>query len=222
LCHRNEREKPLAELSKFQRSVFDVLEIIKTASQLKYTNAAAVYIERLISNPDEDFIRLIGKQIYDGNLTKQAVESLVNPINAAFRKIIRDQIQERLNVALSEPSTSSAVAPAPASPPPVDQGTSSEIETTEEEIAAYRIIQAIASEIAPPERITLRDSKSYCAILFDDNNRKPVCRLYFNAKSVKYIGIFDDNKQESRINISQLTDIFRNKTEILKAVQSYL
>ncbi|ARC89914.1 hypothetical protein B5V46_15530 [Rhodovulum sp. MB263] len=34
----------------------------------------------------------------------------------------------------------------------------------------------ITARIAPIERITIRDAKSYCAILMDDNNRRPICR----------------------------------------------
>ena len=41
-----------------------------------------------------------------------------------------------------------------------------------------------------PSRIFMRAAKSYCAILVDDNNRKTLCRLYFNGKK-KFIGIFD-------------------------------
>lgn len=41
----------------------------------------------------------------------------------------------------------------------------------------------------------MRDSKSYCAILLDNNNRKPVCRLWFN-RSQYYLGLFDEQKNE--------------------------
>lgn len=208
----------LKELSKFHREVFDVQNIVKTASQLKYTNAAAAYIEILMTDPDEDFVRLVGKQIYDGNLTKSAVELLRSPINAAFKKVIREQIQERLNAALSEPATAAIPQNSEISEPIDDNG----IVTTEEEINAYRIVQAIASEVAPPERIAIRDAKSYCGILFDDNNRKPVCRLYFNGKSVKYIGVFNSDKKESRYSIENITDIFTYRDEIVNVVKNYI
>jgi hypothetical protein len=207
----------IKELQKFQRDAFNVADIVRTASQLKYTNAAAHYIENLIQNPDEDFIRLVGKQIYDGNLTKTAIEQLAQPVVAAFKKVIRDQIQERLNVALNEPTTTSA---APNAPKPVEPE-ASDIVTAEEELSAFRTIQAIASEVSEPSSITIRDAKSYCGILFDDNNRKPICRLYFNAKSVKYIGIFDSDKKETRHTINSVTDIFKHREAVLEAVKSY-
>lgn len=55
----------------------------------------------------------------------------------------------------------------------------SDIITTEEEIEGFYIVRAIVSEIVNPDRITMRDRKSYCGILFDDNKNYTVCRLYF-------------------------------------------
>ena len=48
------------------------------------------------------------------------------------------------------------------------------IETTTEELEGFQIIRAIGAELVDPERIAIRDAKSYCAILLDDNNRRPM------------------------------------------------
>ncbi|HAS9374154.1 TPA: restriction endonuclease, partial [Enterobacter hormaechei] len=64
-------------------------------------------------------------------------------------------------------------------------------------------------------RITHRDTKSYCGILVDDNNRKPLCRLHFN-RTQKYIGLFDLEKNETRHPISTVDDIY-SFADILKA-----
>ncbi|CAA7612508.1 hypothetical protein [Magnetospirillum sp. SS-4] len=53
----------------------------------------------------------------------------------------------------------------------------------------------------------MRDAKSYCAILLDDNNRRPICRLHLN-RGVKYLGLFDADKNEERVRIESLDDIF--------------
>lgn len=214
----------LNELAKFQRDHFNVEGIVETASQLKYSNAAAAYIESLLEKPDEEFIRLVGKQIYDGNITKSVVDMLCQPISFAFKKVIRDQIQQRLDVALGEPPVAATSSAATSEGEKANKAPSSDdgIVTTDEEISGYRIVQAIASEVADPSRVIMRDAKSYCSILFDDNNRKPICRLYFNAKSVKYVGIFDQEKNETRQQIEAPTDIFRHKSEVLAAVKGYL
>jgi len=44
-------------------------------------------------------------------------------------------------------------------------------------------------------------------VLLDNNNRRALCRLWFNRKQ-KYIGLFDDDKSEQRKPIENLQDIY--------------
>jgi hypothetical protein len=48
---------------------------------------------------------------------------------------------------------------------------SDDITTTAEEMEAFHIVRAILHELIDPKRVVMRDAKSYCAILFDDNNQ---------------------------------------------------
>ena len=61
------------------------------------------------------------------------------------------------------------------------------IVTTQEEIDSFLIVKAILRQSVDITRVAYRDTQSYFGILLDDNNRKPICRMYFNAKSTKYI-----------------------------------
>src|SRR3546814_6517260 len=61
-----------------------------------------------------------------------------------------------------------------------------EPETTEEEIEGFNIIRAILREDVDVRRIVMRDAKTYCAVLLDDNNRKPIARLHFNGRSEEH------------------------------------
>lgn len=56
-------------------------------------------------------------------------------------------------------------------------------------------------------------------ILLDDNNRKPICRLWFNSKQ-KYISLFD-NKNETKVAISKLADIYQYSEQLTATLQSY-
>jgi hypothetical protein len=67
--------------------------------------------------------------------------------------------------------------------------------TTADEISGFHIIQAIASRLVSPNRIVMRDAKSYCAILLDDNNRKTIARLHFNGLTAKYLGLFSGKER---------------------------
>ena len=79
--------------------------------------------------------------------------------------------------------------------------------------------RAIAREAIAANRIHMRDSKSYCAILIDNNNRKPLVRLHFN-RAVKYIGIFD-GKTETRHRIESLDHIYDHSERIRATAKAY-
>ena len=197
-------EDDVRELAKFHRERFNIDVILRTAAALKYTTSAASYLKEQLADPSDDFVRLVGKQIYDGNLTKSVIEQLREPVRSAFENVIREKIQEKLTAAFADSSEQEEV-PETSDEPVADDG----IMTTDEEIEAFYIVRSIVSKAVPSDRVFMRDAKSYCSIIFDDNNRKPICRLHFNSKSVKYIGIFDDEKKETRHEIERPADIAR-------------
>ena len=95
-----------------------------------------------------------------------------------------------------------------------------EIETTLEELEGYQIVKAIACGEVKPQRIPQRDAKSYFAVLLDDNNRKPIARLHFNAKQ-KYLGLLDEDKAETRHAIESTDEIYQHADAIRDAVRRY-
>lgn len=70
------------------------------------------------------------------------------------------------------------------------------------------------------DRITYRDAQSYFAIFCDDNNRKPICRLYFNTSN-KQIGIFDKEKKEFKFKIKSLDDIYELQQNLIGSIERY-
>jgi hypothetical protein len=76
--------------------------------------------------------------------------------------------------------------------------------------------------VVKPGRISVRAAASYCAILFDDNNRKPICRLRFNNENRLVIGLFNESKEEERVPITSLDQIFDFDDRLKACVGSYL
>jgi len=70
------------------------------------------------------------------------------------------------------------------------------------------------------ERIVPRDTKSYFGILLDDNNRKPICRLHLNGGK-KYIGLFDEEKNETRYPIETIDAIYQFEEALLESLSFY-
>ena len=213
-------EHDVDELKKFAKSAFSLEDILTTASSLKYTNAIKKVLEEETESPSDAFVRLFASQIYDGRLTQQVMEEFSIIVKQGWKQFLADKINSRLKSALNVSEISSnrkddLDALEENSPDKADNG----IVTTEEEIDAFHIVKAILREEIDVKRIVMRDTKSYCGILLDNNNRKPICRLHFNS-SKKYIGIFS-NKNEERIPIDVIDDVFIHADKIKGILEEY-
>ncbi|MBY6122832.1 type I restriction endonuclease [Mameliella alba] len=217
----NYDKEQVDELARFQKLNFAIDEIVEAASNLKYTRAAANYLRRQLDDPDDDFIRIVGKQIHEGSITKNVAEQLRPAIQAALDEVIRDRIQDKLSITFSG-EKKTAPEPEPETAPSSTGSTGDEIETTEDEVAGHLIVRAIAARHVPVERINIRDAKSYCAILMDDNNRKPICRLYFNSATTRHVGIFDAAKNETKHKVSGPEDLYRFAEDLEAVIKAYL
>ncbi|MEU0508429.1 hypothetical protein [Amycolatopsis sp. NPDC006125] len=92
--------------------------------------------------------------------------------------------------------------------------------TTEDELDGYRIVRAVVCGEVAAARVVGRDTKTCFGVLLD-NNRKPVARLWFN-RSQKYLGVFDENKVETRIPIESSEDIYQHADHLRTTVRRYL
>lgn len=200
----------IVELKKFTKSEFDVDGILQTAERLKYTSAIKREISRLMENPPDDFVKLVAADLYQGHFTTRVKEKFAPMVKSAFRDVIRESVQSRLSSALADTTDAE---------PEDDAAPSSEIVTTEEEKEGFMIVRAIVREVMKPSRVTMRDQKSYCGVLIDDNNRKPLARLHFN-RSVKYIGLFDGEGEE-RVKIETLDDIYDHAQRLKDTANVY-
>lgn len=91
--------------------------------------------------------------------------------------------------------------------------------TTAEEMEAFYIIRTILCSKVNVSRIVLRDNQSYCGVLLDDNNRKPICRLHFNGKK-KQVSFFDNSKEE-RVNIDENNQLYEHTSRFIKMIEVY-
>lgn len=205
-------DNDLKELEKFHKDNFSIDNIRAAASTLKYLRSAMNYIEAQWTNPDEEFVKLVAKDFYESNVTGKVVESMKPIVKRAFDDLFRQRVRQRFDSAFEDSGDETI---------PVFDGTEDKVDTTEEELQGFMIVRAIAAEVAPIARIAARDAQTYFAILFDDNNRKPIARLHFNGKS-KFITVFDAEKNSTRIDILAVEDIFRAREPIRAVVQSYV
>ncbi|MBN2562652.1 MAG: type I restriction enzyme HsdR N-terminal domain-containing protein [Phycisphaerae bacterium] len=216
-------ERTIDELKKFTKSSFDLESIISTASELKYTDGIKRVLYEEWVNPSEEFVRLFVGRVYSGRFTQAIKDQFTQIAKRALHEFINGRVNERLKSALE---TSEGSARGPDTTTESDDGADNEAEarskivTTEEEIEGYYVVKAILSASIDPRRVFMRDTRNYCGILLDDTNRKPICRLWFNGPE-KYLGLFDENKAETRELISDVNDLYRYSDALRKTVENY-
>ena len=179
------RESDVEELKRFTQSAYDLNDILTTASELKYTREIQRLLADQLQKPEDEFVRFFASKVYPGRMTQTIREQFTQATQRAFRQFINDQINERLKTALGADAQVNTmehvVLPSSASPTPLVEPATAPIVTTTEELEGFYTIRALLYSTVNPRRIVMRDVQSYCGILLDDNNRKPICRLYFNS-----------------------------------------
>ena len=202
----------ILELSKFEKSSFDVERILANAERLKYISAVKQVISSEFEEPSDEIVRIIAGKVHEGRITAHVRDQVGSAIKSAYKDVLRDAVQQRLSSALKKTSE-------------IDENVEEEqadtggVVTTQDEVEGMMIIRAIVCEVIDPTRVTLRDSKSYCAILIDDNNRKPLCRLHFDRKQWQ-LSLFDSD-EEVRVDVSGLSDIYKHSKRLRTTAQKY-
>lgn len=216
-------ETLIPELQKLSKDSFDLDSIINSAEELKYIGALKREISAQFRDPSDEWIKFFTARVYEGAFTQKVRQQFTALVNKAAHQFLLERVNDRLKTALGvsavsreddlESTTSDEVVEA-------DLDRDTEIETTLEELEGYQIVKAIGCGEVKPQRIAHRDSKTYFAVLLDDNNRKPVARLHFNGKQ-KYLGLLDEAKVETRHPIADLDEIYSHADAIREAVRRY-
>lgn len=211
------KDQEVDELKKFAKSAFDLDTILTTANDLKYTRSIQNLLADWMANPSEDFVRLVSSDLLVGRRFTPAIRDQFTAITKrAFKQLIGDRINDRLKVAMT-PDVAT-----PAIPDVIEQNDieSNELVTTSVEIEGFHVLKAILREVVSPRRVFMRDAQSYCAILLDDNNRKPLCRLRFNNPSRLVVGLFD-GKEEDKILIADVDDLYSYADRLKATAAAY-
>lgn len=195
------KKSDIRTLSNFTKGSFNIDTIVAEAGNLKMQSLVAKELEKEFAEPSEEFIRLIANRIHDGRVTASIKDSFKSLIVASINGMIREKVNDRLTSALQGSDDGEDDAP----PATLD---SDGVITTQDEIDGFNIIRAIGSRAVEPSRIVMRDAKSYCAVLLDDNNRKTIARLHFNSPTARYLGTFS-GKDETRHSVEGPVDLYK-------------
>ncbi len=226
----------VARLKQFSRDIFDSHNIRTDATEMRTLKAVKSELLAELDSPSSEFVRTIASRVQPNqNVTAAIREKFSELIKKVNQQILQEKAQELLSNASNSSNPASWTQAAPLDSgedvKQTDEGdeademdaqvTERSIVTTVEEKEAFRIIQTIASEVTDPENIFMRDSLSYCGILFTDNNRKTIARLRLDKKKKPTISILL-NGEETRYPVTKLTDILKVKEQLIQAIKGQM
>jgi predicted type IV restriction endonuclease len=187
------------ELKKLTKQNFNIDQIVATAGELKYTRQIKKHIAKQLESPSDEFVKLLASNVFAGVLTPARREYFAGIIMRAFNQLVNERINDRLKSVM----TNGAVVAEPEQETEKLPTREELLQTTAEELEGFYIVKSLLRDLVDPKRIIHRDTQSYMGILLDDNNRKPLARLHFN-RNQKYLGVFDEQRNEQRIPIQNL------------------
>lgn len=207
------KDNQIEKLKEFHKSYFNVENINNSASELKFMNEIRSMIVRDLSEPSDEFVRYYAKTVYPSMVTAKVMEQFKGLVKKSYSLYLNDAVNDRLNHALASTEAEQIETPTPSVEP------IAKIVTNAEEMEAFYIIRAILCSKVPVTRLAHRDGQTYFSVLLDDNNRKPIARLYLDGKK-KSIVMFNNEKEE-RQELSSLNDIYQLSDKLLATLQRY-
>lgn len=213
------KERDVEELKKFAKALFDLDTILTTANDLKYTRAIQNRLSEWMGSPSEEFVRMVSSELLGSKRFTPAIKDQFTLITKrAFEQLVGERINERLKGAMTPESVPVAESASPVTP--AESVSEPKISTSADEIEGFHAVRGILRGLVSAKRIVMRDAQSYCAILLDDNNRKPICRLRFNNAQKLRLGVFNEKKEEVLMALESVDDIFNYADELKTTLAS--
>lgn len=220
------KEPMVAELKKFSKDNFNESDVFDAASELKYTNEIKNIFATELDAPTDEMVRLFLQSVYSGVKTQTVVERFRPIVKRALNQFITELMNDKIKTALNasdNPSAAAAVSATPAEeanePEPAPRA--SRIVTTEDELEAYFLIKNMLKDVVPYTDITYKDNETYMAILYRNNTRKWICRLYL-TDTQKSFSLPDADKKPVTYHIENIYDIEQYKDQFVEALNHYM
>ncbi|WP_394899528.1 type I restriction endonuclease [Clostridium paraputrificum] len=206
-------------LTNFQRDSLDVNSILSSAEELKYSNLIKDFFKQQLNNTSEDFTNYILGQVYEGRKTAAVVEKFMPIVKKSFNQFMNETLSTKFAETLNNKnSIQSEIALSDETPSESD--IVNKINTTSEELEGYAIIKSILRADINPDDINYKDTETYFGILYQNNTRKWICRLYLGTK--KSIVFPTVDKGQERIYIDSLNDLYQYEDKFKNIIQKFI
>jgi hypothetical protein len=210
----NLNEDHIAQIELFHKSKFDAEGLSSTAGQLKYLNSLKVELAKELKNPSEELVKLLIPRVSERRATTSFIAEITPLVKRAVTQTINEIIKNTFTNAMKDEEEKKEI----------EEDNNNEVEddgivTSQEEINGFMLVRVAIKNDVDLKRVIGRDTKSYFGVILDDNNRKPICKLWFN-NSKKYLETFD-TKIGTKHLINTIEDIIDHKEDLIKAIKQY-
>lgn len=199
----NLSDDDLKEIQKYEKTNFNETKIFDNASILRYTSLIKQEIKNQFKNPSDDFIRFLLKDIYQGVKTQTIIDK--------FRPVLKKSLNDYLDETAKEKMTSIITESGYLS---TKDNTQDKLTPTTEELDSYRFIQSLIQDVIDKDDITYKKTESYFVILYKNNTRKWILRLYRNNSQI-IINFPADNQKYKITDIQELKNYRKNIQTVL-------
>lgn len=201
------KEHQFAQIAKFREGHLDIDEILESASLLKYSTIFRSHFEQQLKSPSDDFVKLFLQPVYKGTKTQAVIEKF-RPI---LVRALNDYINESLNEKMQAVSTSCN-----------EQSYKTAAALTEnDQWDILPVLKEILSSTIDTNKIVLKHTGSYTAVLYENNVRKWICRLSMTG-SQNILVIPDENKKELKYPIETIEEVKDYSEQIIEVALRYL
>lgn len=214
------KDNLIPEIKKFKKEKFNVGAILTIAEELKYSNNILSLLNEEFTNTSDDFVKYILSYVYDGVKTQNIIEKFKPIIKKTFSNFVNELINEKLKTAFEENA------------PKVELKNTIEevaittldnkIITTQEELESYYIIKGILSEFIDSKKIVFKDTETYFGILYENNVRKWICRLYLSDNRKAIVFPENNGKISDKIYLNSLEDLYKYKDKLIFSCNRFI
>lgn len=217
------RDNDIYEIAKFRKNVFNVENVLTTASELKYTSEIKHFLNQQWEEPNDEFIKFVLSDVYQGVKTKKVIDNFRETVQKSLAQFVNEKVNDKLQKALNSSAGNEehilekdeALKDEHFAE---DKVTIETIVTTEEEIEGYVFVKLLLKDEVDSSRVHYRDNKSYFNVLLDNSIRKWICRLGFNTAN-KYIQL--NNEEKTMYKLNDVNEISLYKDEIIEVAKQF-
>jgi len=167
-------------LKMFTKDLFDLDKIKSAVRDLKCIKSIKNYIEEQMTNPSDEFIKLIVSKVYKTTKNKKVLEKFKDLTQKAFNAIILDKISEHPTKDLDKEGK----IVNPETLTPLKQKDESEVEyrySDEEITVGENSIKEILKNHINIDRISIKRNPKSFNFFIDDDEKKVICRIVFHV-----------------------------------------